>query len=1663
VSLLCIGKNAFTQDWKPDHAVGTLDGKYSFPYTQTPTQLVELFPAADPNTGLSYQWESSTSPLFLNPTTIGIQSSYSFSGPLTQTTYFRRKTTASNGSFIYSNTFKISLVSENWEDLNYVREHDITVSGVTTWQQADQLPIGQKFQTTTYLDGLGRSVQKVSRETATPSNSNNLWGDVVQFSVYDNYGTQSESYLPYTTTSQSGKYKTTPATEQGQYYLANYNEAAVYSRTVVSFDGSPLNRVKTIKEPGEKWAQSAGKRVSYDMNDAAEDVKIFRADYAKNIPPSIFGSYGENDLYKVIYTDENNAKVIEYTNHIGQLVLKKVQLDDVPSAAHSGWICTYFVYDDFGRLRYQLQPEAVKYLDNNSWSFAGTNGTQVLKELCFQYFYDEKGRMVWKKAPGAEPLSMIYDSRDRVVFTQDGNQAAQSPAEWTAILYDELDRPIITTLYHTTKTIAQLQSDIDNATTSTASIANPSQAITDLVVDARDQSITRYAAQNSIDFVSNGDVGFESVTNDEFVAEIDAAAVTAGYSTAVSTMGSPVSSADLNNPSVCTIIKYQFYDDYNFSGVKSFDNAFNNTTAYSNSVTDIIPIEKSKRTLSFPTGSMTRVLGSNTFLSSTTYYDEKGRPIQNLEDNLKSGVDVATIQYHFDGRVMSTDTKHTAVGTGFSNYSILSKYLFDKAGRVTSIQKKFGTNAFKTISTYDYDDVGRVKTKHLDPGYTANGGSELESLTYSFNIHNQITGINKDYALKTGSYSRWNHFFGMYLGFDNKDGLFTKQQLNGQVTGIIWNTQGDDVERKYNYTYDNAGRLINADYKEQFTPGDVWSNTVMDFSVSGYTGKITYDLNGNLVSMSHKGVLPGIAPITVDDLRYSYTSPSLTYTNKLQSVTDQMSNTDKNGLFGDFKRGNTTTNPDYVYDANGNVVIDLNKNAKELNSQVGSNGIHYNFLDKPDEIRIAGKGTIKIVYSGDGEKLQRIFTPETGVATTTTYINQFVYQSSGNSGDQLSYIQFEEGRIRAVTPTSQNSGYDLLTVDGNMDLPDGRRGAYDYFILDYQQNVRMILTEETHVASGTATMEPSRASDEDAVFGQPGSSNEVETTRYATPPGWTANSSSNVSRLGNIAGRLIGPNTFQKVMAGDIVNTNVNYYFNQSPGSTSNSMFSAVVSSLVKALSAGPATSLVKGSIPNINNQLNGDGGVVYFTSSPGGINPSAPVAFLNIMFFDERFRFVDYDRRQVDASVSGNGASLTIAGYKVPRNGYVYVFVSNKSDGDVYFDDFKVTVAQGNIIEENHYYSFGLKIAAISSKKFADSYDGNINNPFLYNGKEMLDDDADLNWYDYGFRSYDPQIGRFMQLDPLTDSYPFLTPYQFAGNDPIANVDLDGLEPERVIEYGGELIGDYGAKGLTNVIISAGKQAAKSGFWKGAGRFLKGFWNGTKELGSFAINIFNPDPEKNTLVQTGKFLYNTVTDPIGTFKNIKTAVQNIDWSDPATYGEALSMFVVPGAALKSVKYLSKAAKFSKITKLRVFKGSVKGEKILSETEKAVQGEKVASELKQMEEITQKLENKTARDMAPEGEGNGMTNRFHHVFDKPEHNLDDLVAKFGSEQSAFEAVQGAANTALKEGKLTPNKDGILPSGDNGNIIDVGGMKVRLIGGKVEGGKVTISSFSRKGL
>src|SRR6188472_1795713 len=76
-------------------------------------------------------------------------------------------------------------------------------------------------------------------------------------------------------------------------------------------------------------------------------------------------------------------------------------------------------------------------------------------------------------------------------------------------------------------------------------------------------------------------------------------------------------------------------------------------------------------------------------------------------------------------------------------------------------------------------------------------------------------------------------------------------------------------------------------------------------------------------------------------------------------------------------------------------------------------------------------------------------------------------------------------------------------------------------------------------------------------------------------------------------------------------------------------------------------------------------------------------------------------------------------------------------------------------------------------------SFTGTTQYRYGFNGKEMDNETygGQGNEYDYGFRIYNPRIGRFLSVDPLQKKYPWLTSYQFSSNNVISCIDLDGRE----------------------------------------------------------------------------------------------------------------------------------------------------------------------------------------------------------------------------------------------------------------------------------------------
>ncbi|MGI6310834.1 MAG: RHS repeat domain-containing protein [Bacteroidales bacterium] len=102
----------------------------------------------------------------------------------------------------------------------------------------------------------------------------------------------------------------------------------------------------------------------------------------------------------------------------------------------------------------------------------------------------------------------------------------------------------------------------------------------------------------------------------------------------------------------------------------------------------------------------------------------------------------------------------------------------------------------------------------------------------------------------------------------------------------------------------------------------------------------------------------------------------------------------------------------------------------------------------------------------------------------------------------------------------------------------------------------------------------------------------------------------------------------------------------------------------------------------------------------------------------------------------------------------------------------FNVPGSTAVIVQQSDYYPYGMthRPQAVTTS----------DNRYLFNGKELQNNllgGVNLDWYDYGARFYDPQIGRWHVADPVTSEYPSISPYVYCVNDPINLIDPDGKD----------------------------------------------------------------------------------------------------------------------------------------------------------------------------------------------------------------------------------------------------------------------------------------------
>lgn len=1220
-------------------------------------------------------------------------------------------------------------------------------------------------QSTEYYDGLGRLIQTVVKQgSLKASTGSNV--DMVTPVVYDIMGREQFKYLPFPSNvatagdvTNDGNFKGDAFQQQVAFYNSYFSSQGevvgslnwAYGKT--NYEASPLGRTISSFPAGNAWVgsettSSHGVKVQYLSNSgsAGDNVQVWSCDVSPGAVPVSNGAYAAGQLRKTVTTDESGKQTVSYVDMEGNTILKQVQAAASPGNNHSGWLNTYYIYDNLSNLRYVLQPKAVDLLiASGSWSLSAN--PSILTGLAFYYEYDQRKRITLKRLPGASPEYHVYDSRDRLVMSQDGIQ--RDVNSWYVYVYDKYNRVVKK----------------------------------GILIDGTTPVATLQANANSAPIQSDGS-SFPS-TSSNF-----------------------------------TLQEQHYYDDYTWlsgtplSGGYSSVSPANFSTNYSAFPYPRPSNQTSYSTIGLETGFMSKFVGTQVeygtpAMYEANYYDDHSRMIQTQYYNISTGVDKIYTQYTFDGKALNVYRTPSKSATNHVDFTILDNNTYDALGRLTNTSEQFTApvaHASTSVVSFDYNELGQVRRKTI--------GNNLDAQFPEYNIRGWLLGVNRSFIVNAST-PGLAAYFGYELDYDKTYSIAAGNnytaQFNGNIAGMAWKGAGDGVPRKYDFSYDYANRLTAANFKQN-TTGTTWDNLTMDFT----TNNLQYDANGNITHMDQKGwQISGINYI--DQLQYTYQPTS----NRLQNVIDVSPNTSL--TLGDFHYspaysstfgGNkAATATDYGYNSAGDLISDKNKDITS---------IAYNFLNLPQVITTA-KGTIWYNYNSLGEKLQKMV-KESGVTVTlngvnyttnltrvTTYLSGFVYESltydnanlaSLNYFDKLQFLPHPEGRVRALHADPAHPTWVTALV-------------YDYFEKDHLGNTRMILTDETQVDTyppasleGTVTdpntaagyeklfysIDPTYVVQASTVTGVPSytNSNGIGTNLYPSGNSGNTNSGSNSGKLYKVNGNAnkMGLGITLKVMAGDKLDIfGKSYYF--SNNANDNASYNIQPITLLSGFLGAPGASAATAGHPVTATQLNGVSSInasvsSYVSNSANGVNRTAtssvvPRAYINYIFFDEQFNYAGGGFASVGSAntLTDYSSVASMHNIPVPKSGYVYVYCSNESPIDVFFDNIQVVHTRGAILEETHYYPFGLAMAGISDKAFKGDY---AENRYKYNGKELqskeFSDGSGLDDYDFNARFYDAQIGRWQQIDPLAEYMRRWSPYSYGFDNPIRFADENGMAP---------------------------------------------------------------------------------------------------------------------------------------------------------------------------------------------------------------------------------------------------------------------------------------------
>ncbi|GAB1856050.1 hypothetical protein MHTCC0001_08850 [Flavobacteriaceae bacterium MHTCC 0001] len=854
-------------------------------------------------------------------------------------------------------------------DKNYV--HTITplvaVDNISEITDEDD-----KIETVTYFDGLGRTIQNVAIRAGGQKQ------DIKSPMVYDDFGREAITYLPHATVTSSVSSYTSNSSliaDLNSYYYTKHpsqlNSSDINAFAEKRFDNSPLSRTLESSGPGKDWAINPNSdndhTTKYGYGTNITD-NIYKIDYpGAGQPLSIAQYYTRGELTKSTVKNANwipadgpiNTKDV-YTDKGGKKIAEFSYINESSSLKT---LKTYYVYDTSGNLVYVLTPKLFAIINGTSISVAQLNG------LAFQYKYDIYNRQIEQKVPSKDWEYMVYDKLDRPILTQDNN--LREDGKWLFTKYDAFGRTIYTGLFTSSASRAGLQTAVDNYISSnTTNLSN---------IENRTTGVSNIGGVN-INYSNNAYPN----TNLE-------------------------------------VLTVSYYDSYSFTDA---DKPATPATVLGQTVTT--------RTNGLLTAAWTKTLNASTWAKSYTYYDEKARVINVFEKNHLGGHTQNKSHLDFRGKVTASLTEHKRTSSATA-LLIKDYFTYDHAERPISHTQTIGGDNSITLDNIVLDDESPASegvTAHtasggitLLPGFTASPGfhakieemstrelialntydelgqltqkkiggetapviansTGLQTVDYKYDIRGALKGVNDVDTMG-------NDLFAYEVNYESGEGANygNRAQYNGNISQILWKSAYNNTKKTYYYDYDDLNRFVKGSYGEGSSLTSSWQK--YEAVVNGY------DENGNITGLTRRG---GSSGNTIDNLNYYYDTANNNH-NQLLRITDA------SGSSG-FNNGSSGSSNDYEYDDNGNLIKDLNK---------GISLIEYNHLDLVTKVTFSGGKYLQFLYDAVGAKLQMQYVdgPNT---TTTDYIGGFQYVDSN-----LKFFPTPEGYFE-VTNSSPPSG-----------------------------------------------------------------------------------------------------------------------------------------------------------------------------------------------------------------------------------------------------------------------------------------------------------------------------------------------------------------------------------------------------------------------------------------------------------------------------------------------------------------------------------------------------------------------------------------------------------------------------------------------------------------